>query len=46
MVVSISLNTAGGTVGARPPVQTIAHGSGFTVAATAGDTSTYNWITE
>lgn len=46
MVISVSLNTAGGTVGARPTIQTITPGTGFTVAATAGDTSTYNWIAE
>lgn len=39
-----SLNTVGGTVGAVPAVKTITAGSGFTVAATASDTSTYNYI--
>jgi hypothetical protein len=41
--VIISLNTVGGTVGAVPAIQTVTAGVGFTVAATAGDTSTYNW---
>lgn len=40
----ISLNTPGGTVGAIPAVQTITPGTGFTVAATSGDTSTYNYL--
>jgi hypothetical protein len=39
----ISLNTVGGTVGAVPAVKTITGGSGFTVAGTASDTSTYNY---
>lgn len=38
----ISLNTVGGTVGAVPSIKTIAAGT-FTVAATAADTSTYNY---
>lgn len=42
-VVSFSLNTAGGTVGASPTIKTITPGTGFTVAATASDTSIYNW---
>lgn len=46
MVVTFSLNTVGGTVGAAPTMQTITPGTGFTVAATAGDTSTYNWVAE
>lgn len=46
MAVTFSLNTVGGTVGAHPTMQTITPGTGFTVAATAGDTSTYNWIAE
>lgn len=40
----ISLNTVGGTVGAIPAVKTITAGTGFTVAATASDTSTYNYV--
>ncbi len=39
----ISLNTVGGTVGAVPAVVTITGGTGFNVAATASDTSTYNY---
>lgn len=40
----ITLNTVGGTVGAIPAVQTITAGTGFTIAGTAGDTSTYNYL--
>lgn len=39
----ISLNTVGGTVGAVPAVKTITAATGFTVAGTASDTSTYNY---
>lgn len=39
----ISLNTVGGTVGAHPAIQTITGATGFTVACTAADTSTYNY---
>jgi hypothetical protein len=39
----ISLNTVGGTVGAVPAVKTLTPGTGFTVAGTASDTSTYNY---
>ena len=39
----ISLNTVGGTVGALPVLQTITASTGFTVAGTALDTSTYNY---
>ncbi len=39
----ISLNTVGGTVGALPAIQTITGASGFTVAGTVGDSSTYNY---
>lgn len=39
----ISLNTVGGTVGALPAIQTIAAATGFTVAGTALDSSTYNY---
>jgi hypothetical protein len=46
MVISVSLNTTGGAVGARPTVQTITPGTGFTITASAGDTSTYSWIAE
>lgn len=39
----ISLNAVGGTVGAHPAIQTITASTGFTVAGTAADTSTYNY---
>lgn len=42
-VINFSLKTPGGTVGAYPAIQTITPGTGFTVAATALDTSTYNY---
>lgn len=42
-IVDISLNTVGGTVGAIPTLKTITAASGFTVAGTAADTSTYNY---
>jgi hypothetical protein len=38
-----TLKTVGGTVGALPAIQTITPGTGFTVAGTASDTSTYNY---
>jgi len=41
--VAISLKTVGGTVGAIPHVDTITPGTGFTVKATSGDTSIYNY---
>lgn len=43
-MVIISLNKVGGTVGAIPAVQTLTPGTGFTVAGTASDTSTYNYL--
>jgi hypothetical protein len=43
-VVIICLKTVGGTVGAVPAVKTITPGVGFTVAGTASDSSTYNYI--
>lgn len=43
-VVVITLRTVGGTVGAVPAIQTITPGTGFTVAATAGDSSIYNFV--
>lgn len=43
-MIIISLNTVGGTVGAIPAVKTITAGTGFTVAGTASDTSTYNYL--
>jgi hypothetical protein len=36
-----TLGTAGGTVGALPAVKTVTPGTGFTIAGTALDTSTY-----
>ena len=39
----ISLNTVGGVVGVVPAIQTITASTGFTVAGTAADTSTYNY---
>ncbi len=39
----ITLKTVGGTVGAIPAIQTITPTTGFTVAATVGDTSVYNY---
>lgn len=41
--INITLKTVGGSVGAQPAIQTITPGTGFTVAGTAGDTSTYNY---
>lgn len=43
-VVLFALNTIGGTVGAIPTVKTMTTGTGFTVAATASDTSTYTYV--
>lgn len=43
-VVVITLKTVGGTVGAVPAIQTITPGTGFDVAATAADTSIYNFV--
>lgn len=41
--INFTLKTVGGTVGAIPAIQTITAGTGYTVAATAGDTSVYNY---
>lgn len=41
--VVFTLKTVGGTVGAYPAIQTVTPSTGFTVAATSGDTSTYNY---
>lgn len=41
--VIFTLKTVGGTVGAYPTVKTITPATGFTVAATASDTSVYNY---
>ena len=43
-IVLFTLKTVGGSVGAVPAIQTITPGTGFTVAGTAGDTSTYNYV--
>ncbi len=40
----ITLKTPGGTVGAIPAIQTITPGTGFTIAGTSLDTSTYNYL--
>jgi len=40
----ITLSSVGGTVGALPAVQTKTAGTGFTVAGTASDTSTYDFL--
>lgn len=42
-IIVFTLKTVGGTVGAYPSVKTITPGTGFTVAATALDTSIYNY---
>lgn len=42
-VVMFSLKTVGGTVGQIPHLVTATPATGFTVAATASDTSVYNW---
>lgn len=42
-VIIFTLKTVGGTVGAYPAIQTITASTGFTVAATASDTSVYNY---
>lgn len=43
-IILYSLNTVGGTVGAVPVTKTITANSGFAVAGTASDTSTYNYM--
>lgn len=40
----VTLKTVGGTVGAFPTVKTITAGTGFTITATAADTSVYNYM--
>lgn len=42
--IGFTLKTVGGTVGAIPKVATITPGTGFTVAGSASDTSTYNYF--
>ena len=41
--IAISLSVVGGTVGAVPSIKTITAATGFTVAGSVGDTSTYNY---
>lgn len=41
--IGFSLNTATGTVGAHPIIKTITAATGFTVAGSVGDVSTYNY---
>ncbi len=43
-LIFVALETAGGTVGAIPAVKTITPGTGFTVAGTASDTSSYRYL--
>lgn len=40
----ITLKTVGGTVGETPTILTKTAGTGFTVDATASDTSLYNYV--
>lgn len=42
-LITFSLSTVGGTVGAYPVIKTITSATGFTVAGTVGDISTYNY---
>lgn len=42
-LIVFTLKTVGGTVGAYPVVETITPSTGFTVAGTAADTSTYTY---
>ncbi len=42
-IITFTLKTVGGTVGAYPTIPTITPGTGFTFVATASDTSTYNY---
>lgn len=42
-IISFTLKTVGGTVGAQPVIATITPGTGFTVKGTASDTSVYNY---
>lgn len=43
-IIMFSLKTVGGTVGAQPATPTVTPGTGFTVVATASDTSTYSFV--
>lgn len=42
-IVTFTLKTVGGTVGAYPSIKTITPGTGFTVSATTADVSIYNY---
>jgi hypothetical protein len=42
-VIVFTLKTVSGTVGAQPVIETITPGTGFTVAGSASDDSTYNY---
>ncbi len=42
-LITFSLATVGGTVGAHPIIKTITPSTGFTVAGSVSDTSTYNY---
>ena len=42
--VAITFKTLGGVQGAQPVVSTLTAGVGFQSVATAGDTSTYNYV--
>lgn len=43
-VIEYGLKTVGGTPGGKPYESAVSVGTSFTVKATAGDTSTYNWV--
>jgi hypothetical protein len=43
-MILVTLKTVGGTVGAIPVPQTVTPGTGFTIAGTAEDTSTYSYL--
>jgi hypothetical protein len=45
-IITFTLKTVGGTVGAQPVVATITPGTGFTCKGTASDTSVYNYSVE
>jgi hypothetical protein len=42
-IVTFTLKTVGGTVGAYPIIKTITPGTGFTVSGITGDVSVYNY---
>jgi|SRR5580700_478758 hypothetical protein len=43
-VIIVTLKTVGGTVGAIPAPKTVTPGTGFTIAGTVSDSSTYNYF--